>query len=43
MWDDAIILPVVNPQMILGNSADVEGNNYHITRNLDLSVMRFKQ
>jgi peptide/nickel transport system substrate-binding protein len=43
MWDDAIILPVVNPQMILGNSADIEGNNYHITRNLDLSVMRFKQ
>lgn len=43
MWDDAVILPVVNPQMILGNSADVEGNNYHITRNLDLSVMRFKQ
>jgi peptide/nickel transport system substrate-binding protein len=43
MWDDAIILPIVNPQMILASSADITGNNYHITRNLDLSVMRFAQ
>lgn len=43
MWDDAIILPIVNPQIILASSADVTGNNYHITRNLDLSRMRFTQ
>lgn len=43
MWDDAIILPIVNPEIILASSADVTGNNYHITRNLDLSAMRFAQ
>lgn len=43
MWDDAIILPIVNPQMILANSTDLTGNNYHITRNLDLSAMKYAQ
>jgi peptide/nickel transport system substrate-binding protein len=42
MWNDSIILPIVNPKLILASSADVTGNNYHITRNLDLSVMGFK-
>lgn len=43
MWDDAIILPIVNPEIILANSPAVTGNNYHITRNVDLSVMGFEQ
>lgn len=43
MWDDAIILPIVNPDVILANSPAVVGNNYHITRNVDLSVMGFEQ
>ncbi|MGV9796787.1 ABC transporter substrate-binding protein [Mycobacterium sp. NPDC003449] len=43
MWDDAIILPIVNPDVILANSPAVTGNNYHITRNVDLSVMGFEQ
>jgi peptide/nickel transport system substrate-binding protein len=42
MYEDAIILPVVNPKVLLANSTDIEGNNYHITRNLDLSVLKFK-
>ena len=42
MWYDSIILPIVNPKLILASSADVTGNNYHITRNLDLSAMGFK-
>jgi peptide/nickel transport system substrate-binding protein len=42
MWNDSIILPIVNPKLILASSADVAGNNYHITRNVDLSVMSFK-
>ena len=42
MYDDAIILPVVNPKVLLTNSTAVEGNNYHITRNLDLSAVKFK-
>jgi len=42
MYDDAIILPVVNPEILLASSDVVVGNNYHVTRNLDLSVMSFK-
>lgn len=43
MYKDAIILPVVNPKILLANSTDVVGNNYNVTRNLDLSVMKFKK
>jgi len=42
MYDDAIILPIVNPQILLASSTDVVGNNYHVTRNLDVSIMSFK-
>ncbi|MDR6174182.1 peptide/nickel transport system substrate-binding protein [Nocardioides zeae] len=42
MVDDQIILPIVNPKTLLASSADVEGNNLHITRNLDLSALSFK-
>ena len=41
MYDDAIILPVVNPKYLLASSADVTGNNLDITRNLDLSRISF--
>ena len=41
MYDDAVILPVVNPKYLLASSADVAGNNIDITRNLDLSRIRF--
>ncbi len=41
MYDDAIILPIVNPTSILASSAELEGNNYDITRNLDLTRLRF--
>jgi peptide/nickel transport system substrate-binding protein len=41
MYDDAIILPVVNPKYLLASSADVTGNNLDITRNLDLTRIRF--
>ncbi|MEV6344301.1 ABC transporter substrate-binding protein [Actinoplanes sp. NPDC051851] len=42
MYDDQIILPIVNPKYLLASSADVTGNNYDITRNLDLSRLSFK-
>lgn len=41
MIDDAIILPVVNPQVILASGSNVEGNNYHVTRNIDLRQLSF--
>jgi peptide/nickel transport system substrate-binding protein len=41
MYDDAIILPVVNPSYLLASSSAVQGNNYDIARNLDLSRMSF--
>ena len=41
MYDDAIILPIVNPKYILASSAELEGNNYDITRNLDLTRLTF--
>lgn len=41
MYDDAIILPIVNPRYILASSAELEGNNYDITRNLDLTRLTF--
>jgi peptide/nickel transport system substrate-binding protein len=42
MIDDQLILPIVNPKVLLASSSDVEGNNLDITRNLDLSSMKFK-
>jgi peptide/nickel transport system substrate-binding protein len=42
MVDDQIILPVVNPKVLLASSSEIEGNNLDITRNLDLSRMSFK-
>jgi peptide/nickel transport system substrate-binding protein len=42
LYEDAIILPIVNPKILLANSTFVEGNNYSITRNLDLSAVKFK-
>ncbi|GAA3598131.1 ABC transporter substrate-binding protein [Kineosporia mesophila] len=41
MIDDAIILPVVNPQVILAGGSNVSGNNYHVTRNIDLRQLKF--
>lgn len=41
MIDDAIILPVVNPQVILAGGSTVTGNNYHVTRNIDLRELAF--
>ena len=41
MYDDAIILPIVNPSYLLASSSAVQGNNYDIARNLDLSRMSF--
>lgn len=41
MYDDAIILPIVNPSYLLASSSAVEGNNYDIARNLDLSRLSF--
>ncbi|MFV0532729.1 MAG: ABC transporter substrate-binding protein [Cumulibacter sp.] len=41
MYDDAIILPIANPQVILANGTNVEGNNYHITHNIDLEQLMF--
>jgi len=41
MYDDAIILPIVNPKYILASSASLQGNNYDITRNLDLTRLSF--
>lgn len=43
MIDDQLILPIVNPKVLLASSSDVEGNNLDITRNLDLSAMRFRR
>jgi peptide/nickel transport system substrate-binding protein len=43
MIDDQLILPIVNPKVLLASSSDVEGNNLDITRNLDLSAMKFKK
>ena len=42
MIDDQLILPIVNPKVLLASSSNVEGNNLDITRNLDLSAMKFK-
>jgi len=41
MIDDAIILPVVNPEVILAGGSNVAGNNYHVTRNIDLRQLKF--
>jgi peptide/nickel transport system substrate-binding protein len=41
MVDDDFILPIVNPQIILASGSNVEGNNYHVTRNIDLTQLRF--
>jgi peptide/nickel transport system substrate-binding protein len=43
MYNDAFILPIVNPMNLLASRADVVGNNYDITRNVDLSTMSFKK
>lgn len=36
MIDDRIILPIVNPQLVLASSSDIVGMNYDVTRNLVL-------
>lgn len=41
MYDDAIVLPIVNPNIILASGPGVEGNNYHVTRNIDLRELSF--
>lgn len=43
MHEDSIILPIVNPKMILANGPGVEGNNYHVTRNIDLRELAFSE
>ncbi|GAA2097512.1 MULTISPECIES: ABC transporter substrate-binding protein [Brevibacterium] len=43
MYDDALILPIVNPNIILASGTNVEGNNYHVTRNIDLRELKFTE
>ncbi|MFJ9567551.1 ABC transporter substrate-binding protein [Streptomyces fuscichromogenes] len=43
MIDDSIILPVLNPQVVLASGKNVVGDNYHVTRNIDLRQLKFKK
>lgn len=39
MMDDLVILPLVNPQLVLATAADVQGMHYSGCCNLDLSLL----
>jgi peptide/nickel transport system substrate-binding protein len=39
MLDDAIIFPIVNPQLVLATAADITGMHYSACCNLDLGLL----
>jgi peptide/nickel transport system substrate-binding protein len=39
MIDDAIIFPIVNPQLVLATAADITGMHYSACCNLDLGLL----
>ena len=42
MIDDAVIFPVVNPQLVLANASDITGMHYSACCNLDLALLGLK-
>ena len=42
MIDDAVIIPIVNPQLVLANAADITGMHYSACCNLDLGLLGLK-
>ncbi len=42
MVDDAIIVPIVNPQLVLASASDITGMHYSACCNLDLSLLGVK-
>ncbi|MEA3185326.1 MAG: peptide/nickel transport system substrate-binding protein [Ilumatobacteraceae bacterium] len=42
MIDDAIIVPIVNPQLVLASAADITGMHYSACCNLDLGLLGLK-
>ena len=42
MVDDAIIVPIVNPQLVLASASDITGMHYSACCNLDLSLLGIK-
>lgn len=43
MADDDIVLPIVNPQLVLANASDITGNAYSSCCNLDLYKLGLKK
>ena len=39
MIDDAIIMPIVNPQLVLASASDITGMHYSACCNLDLGLL----
>ena len=39
MIDDAIIIPIVNPQLVLATASDITGMHYSACCNLDLGLL----
>jgi peptide/nickel transport system substrate-binding protein len=39
MVDDAIIIPIVNPQLVLATAADITGMHYSACCNLNLGLL----
>ena len=42
MIDDAVIFPIVNPQLVLANASDITGMHYSACCNLDLALLGLK-
>ena len=42
MIDDAVIFPIVNPQLVLAYAADITGMHYSACCNLDLALLNLK-
>jgi len=42
MIDDAVIFPIINPQLVLAHAADITGMHYSACCNLDLALLGLK-